>query len=146
MGKNILAAVVGYVALFVAVFVLFSVAFMILGVDRSYLPGVYDVSMLWIVVSLVLSLLAAIFGGYVCKMIAKNDMAVKILAGIALVLGLFLAISQMMAAPTDVLRPADVPVMEAMMLSIQPAWVGFVVTMLHVGGVFVGSGLKRSVG
>ncbi len=146
MVKNILAAVVGYVAFFVAAFVLFSVAFVILGVDRIYLPGVYNVSMLWIVVILVLSFLAAVFGGYVCKMIAKNDMAVKILAGIMLVLGLILAISQMMAAPEDVLRSADIPMMEAMFLAIQPDWVEFVVTLLHVAGVFVGAGLKKTGG
>ena len=40
MGKSILAAVVGYIALFASIFVSFTVVFMVIGVERSYMPGV----------------------------------------------------------------------------------------------------------
>jgi len=144
MGRNILAAIVGYVAMFVVVFVTFSVAFMIIGVERSYQSGSYEVSMLWILVSLVLSLAAALVGGCVCKSIAKNDTAVKMLAGFVLVLGLVMAIMQMMGERPSDPRPADVPVMEAAAKSWQPAWVGFVVTLIGVGGVLYAGRLKKT--
>ena len=120
MGKNILAAVVGYIALFASIFVLFTVAFMVIGVERSYMPGVYNVSMLWIVVSLVLSFPVAMVGGYVCKLIAGNDQAFKILVGIAVVLGLFMASGSFFVDASEVARPADVGIMEAMSKSLQP--------------------------
>ena len=144
MGKNILAAIAGYVALFFSIFVLFSIAFMVIGVERSYMPGVYNVSMLWIGVSLVLSFPVAMIGGYVCKRIAGNDQAVKILVGIALVLGLVLASGSFFVDASEVARPADVGIMEAMSKSLQPLWVGLVVALIHVGGVLYGARLRKS--
>ena len=144
MGKNILAAVVGYVALFASILVLFSIAFIVIGVERSYMPGVYNVSMLWIVVSLVLSFPVAMVGGYVCKLIAGNDQAVKILVGIALVLGLVLASGSFFVDASEVARPADVGIMEAMSKSLQPLWVGLLVALIHVGSVLYGAGLRKT--
>ncbi len=142
MGKNILAAVVGYVAMFVAIFGLFSIAFMMIGVERSYQPGVYNVSLLWILVSLVLSVFVGMIGGYVTKLIAKNDQAVKILLGIAVVLGLIMASGSLFVESREITRPETVGNMEAMMNSIQPLWVGFLVTLIHVGGILYGARLK----
>lgn len=144
MGKNIFAAIVGYVAIFVMIFVLFSIAFLILGVERSYQPGTFHVSTLWIIVSLILSFPVAVVGGYVCKLIARNDTAVKILMGIAFVLGLVMASGSLFVEATEVARPDDVAVMEAMWSSLQPMWVGFVVALIHVAGVPYGGGLKKT--
>ena len=144
MARNILGAVVGYVAIFVAVFITYSLAFLILGVDGSYQEGSYNVSGLWIIVSLVLSFVSAAVGGYVCKLIARQDQAVKILAVVALVLGLLMAFSEASKEHEDLARPDDVAVMEAMMKSVQPPWVGFVVTLIQVGGILYGGRLVRS--
>lgn len=146
MVRNIVGVVVGYIAIFVAVFVTYTLAFFVLGVEGSYQEGTYFVSALWIIVSLVLSFVAAAVGGFVCKLVAKNNQAVKILAGVALVLGLLMAFGESKKDHGDVTRPDDVAVMEAMMNSVQPNWVGFVVTLIHVGGILYGATFVKSGG
>ncbi len=146
MVRNIIGVVVGYVAIFLAVFITYSLAFLVLGVDGSYQEGSYNVSGIWIIVSLVLSFVSAAVGGYVCKLIAKQDQAVKILAVVALVLGFIMAYGEASKVHEDLTRPAEVAVMEAMMKSVQPPWVGFVVTLIQVGGVLYGGRLVRAGG
>lgn len=147
MLKNILAAVAGYVTMFIATFVLFSLTFMLMGVDNAYREATYHVSNLWIVVSLFGHIFVAIAAGYVTKMIAGNDTAVKILLGIVVVLGLSFASSALFVEQTEVARPDAVGSMEAMMNSIQPLWVGFVIIAINVLGVLYGAKLrKRGVG
>lgn len=141
MARNIVGIVAGYVALFVATFVTYTLAYLILGVDGSFRLGNYEVSGVWIVVSMVLAFVSAAAGGYVCEMITRNDRAVKILAGVALVIGLVLAYTEASRVRGDLTRPDDVPVLEAMMKSVQPPWVGFVVTLIHVGGILYGGRL-----
>ncbi|MDX1439794.1 MAG: hypothetical protein R3284_07830 [Rubricoccaceae bacterium] len=143
MVKNILGAVAGYVAMFVAIFVLFSLAFMLIGVEGSYQENTYHVSMLWIVVSLLLSFPVGMTGGYVTKMIAGNDKAIKILLGIVVVLGLFMASGSLFVETSEVARPETVGNMEAMMNSIQPLWVGLLVVLMHIAGVLYGARLRK---
>jgi hypothetical protein len=61
--KNVLAAVLGYVVMFVVAFVLFSLSWMVLGADSSFAPGGWQVSGAWIGVSVVLGLIVSIAGG-----------------------------------------------------------------------------------
>ncbi len=146
MVRNIIGVVVGYVAIFLAVFITYSLAFFVLGVDGSYQEGSYNVSGIWIIVSLILSFVSAAVGGYVCKVIAKQDQAVKILAVVALVLGFVMAYSEASKVHEDLSRPDEVAVMEAMMKSVQPPWVGFVVTLIQVGGILYGGRLVHAGG
>ena len=143
MAKNILAAIAGYIAMFVAILVLFSLAFTVIGVEGSYREGTYNVSVLWIFVSLLLSFPVGMTGGYVTKMIAGNDQAVRILLGITIVLGLFFASGSLFVETREITRPEAVGTMEAMMSSIQPLWVGLVVVVIHVAGVLYGARLRK---
>ncbi len=72
MGRIIGSVIAGYLTMFVAVFVLFSGAYLILGASGSFRPGVWDPSIAWILMSIVLGIVAAIAGGYVCSAIAKT--------------------------------------------------------------------------
>ena len=85
--------------------------------------------------SLLLSFPVGMTGGYVTKMVAGNDKAVKILLGIVIVLGLFFASGSLFVETREIVRPDAVGTMEAMMNSIQPLWVGLVVAVIHVAGV-----------
>ena len=72
MMRQVLAVVVGYVVMFAMVFATFTNAYFAMGTDRAFRPGTYDISVLWIVVSVVLSLIAAAVGGFICAKLSKG--------------------------------------------------------------------------
>ena len=80
MLRHLVGIIIGYVVMFIVVMVTFSVVYLIMGTEASYKPGSYDVSTLWIIVSFILSIVAAVAGGFVCTIIAKNSKATLILA------------------------------------------------------------------
>ena len=144
MGKKILGAVVGYVVLFVIVFTTFTIAYLAMGADGAFKPGVYEPSGLWIVVSIILSAVAAIVGGLVAVIVGKDRGAANILIGIVLVLGLVGIISQATSSDEKPeIRTGDVSNIDAMQNARQPMWVAIVTPLIGVGGVLVGACLKK---
>ena len=75
MPRSIGAVAVGYLVMFVLVFASFSGAYLAIGADGAFQPGTYQVSILWIVVSIVLGIVAALAGGFVCATIAPGGKA-----------------------------------------------------------------------
>ncbi|MFQ5607592.1 MAG: hypothetical protein ACE5GA_06565 [Candidatus Zixiibacteriota bacterium] len=146
MGKKILAVVVGYVVMFAFVFIAFTIAYLAMGTDGAYKPGVYDVTTLWITVTIILGIIAAILGGLVCVVIAKDQQAVKILAGVMLVLGLTMAIPAAMGSEEETpnVRSGDVAVMDSMQLGRQPLWVAFLNPFIGAAGALIGGRLKKA--
>jgi hypothetical protein len=146
MLKAIGGVILGYVVLFVAVFVLLTAAYLAIGADGAFKPASYDVTPLWLVIWFVVSLGAAVAGGKVCAIIAKNAKAVLALAGIVLILGLCSATLVLMASDTGEakVRTGDVPNMEAMMNAKQPTWVALLTPLIGVAGVMIGGRLKGS--
>jgi hypothetical protein len=144
MGRAIVSVVVGYVAMFVTIFLSFTVLYLILGQDLSFRPDTYEPSMLWTVVSFLLGIGAAILGGYVCARIARTTTPPKALAGVVVVIGLLSAIPVLMAASTPaVARTGDVGNMDAMMKAKQPAWVAVANPFVGLVGVLLGARLRR---
>jgi hypothetical protein len=125
MVKSIVGVVVGYLSMAVFVFVTFSITYLAMGADSAFQAGSYDVSTLWIVVSFVLSVVAAAVGGFVCAAIAKNMTACYVLAGIVLVLGLLMAIPVLTSGYEGMpeVRDGSVGNFEAMQYARQPAWI-----------------------
>ncbi|HJZ59841.1 MAG TPA: hypothetical protein VKE74_33170, partial [Gemmataceae bacterium] len=78
MGRAISSVVVGYAAMFAAIFLAFSGLYLLLGQDLSFRPGSYEPSVLWTVVSFALGVGAAL-GGYVCARIARTATPPKVL-------------------------------------------------------------------
>jgi hypothetical protein len=139
MLKSIVAVIVGYVVMFVTVFVLLSSAYLGMGTERAFQPGSYEVSVAWLAVMLMVSALAAVVGGKVCRLIARGDRAVYALGGLVLVLGLLSAIPALTATGAEPKpRTGDVANLEAMMNAKQPAWVALLLPVIGVAGVFVG--------
>jgi cytochrome bd-type quinol oxidase subunit 2 len=143
MLKTIGGVVVGYLAMFILVFATFSAAYLAMGTDGAFQPGSYEVTTLWLVVSFVLSLVAAIAGGFVCNLIAPNSKAPIALAVVVLVLGILLAIPTLMGAdPRPVTRDASVGNLEAMANARQPSWVAFLTPVIGAIGVMIGARRK----
>ena len=144
MGRAVASVVSGYVVMALIVFGTFTVAFLLMGPDRTYQAGTYDVSSLWIAVSIALSVLAAVAGGRVAAAVARTDAPPKILAALVLVLGLVMAYADAgrMAAQPNV-RETDPGFVDAAQASRQPAWLLYLNPLFGAVGVLVGAGLGR---
>lgn len=141
MGKAILGIVLGYVAMALFIFVTFSIVYLLIGTEGAFHDGSYDVTLLWIVVSLVLGLIAAIIGGVVCAKLTRHPAGTKILAGLVLVLGLVMAIPALYTPdePAPTVRTGEVTVMEAMQVAQQPVWITFANPVIGAIGVMLGA-------
>lgn len=145
MARSIVAAIAAYVVLVGALFFLMTLAWMVVGADGAFRPGSYEVTGTWIVVSIVLSVAAAVLAGYLCKAIGKTALSVNILVGIVLVLGVVSAFYEMGMEPATAVRPDDLPMFEAMANGIQPVWLSWLNPVLGAVGVLYGGKLKDPV-
>ncbi len=145
MVRNILGVVLGYVAMFAFVFISFTVLYLILGADGSFEPGTYEVSIVWIIISFIFGLAAAVLGGYLCVLISKNNKAVLVLAALVLIFGIAMAIPVLGESADYVyeMRKNDVSNMEAMLNAKQPAYMLILNPIIGALGVFAGSKLKK---
>lgn len=145
MVRKVLGVVVGYITMFAFVFLPFTVLYFILGVDGSFQNGTYEVSVIWIILSFVLGLAAAILGGFICALISQNQKVAFLLAGLVLVLGFAMAIPEMNKSSDEVheMRKNDVSNMEAMQHAKQPALVLLLNPLVGAIGVIAGSKLKK---
>ena len=141
MLRTVGSVILGYIVMAAFVFLSFSLLYIAMGPDRAYQPGTYDVSGLWVVVSFVLSFIAAVLGGWVCVLVARTQLGPQILAAAILVFGLVLAVMELGSAPADLptVRDASVGVMEAMRDSQNPTWINFVTPFVAVVGILVGA-------
>lgn len=144
MGRAIASVVSGYVVMALIVFGTFTVAYLLMGADRAYQPGTYDVSSLWIAVSIALSALAAIAGGRIAGVIARTATPPKVLAALVLVVGLVMAYAdagRMASAPN--VRDAAPSFMDAAQASRQPVWLLYLNPLIGAAGVLIGAGMGR---
>ena len=137
MGKKIWAVVVGYITIFALVFVGLAIAWRLLGADRALQPGSYDVSGLWLVVSLIVGLVAALVAGGMAERVSPG--APKILALVVVILGIVFAIPVFTAGGGEpTVREGAVTMTEAMMESRTPVWFSLVNIVVGVAGVLLG--------
>jgi len=145
MARTIVAVIVGYITMFVLVFLTFTCVFLLMGTEWSFKPNSFDASKRWIVMSLVANLIIGIIGGLVCVIIAKGGKAPTILALVVFVLGLLLAIPSLMAqrANASLVRTGAVTQTEAMQKAREPIWVPFTFPIIGAVGVLIGGKLKK---
>jgi len=139
MLRNILGVIGGYLSMFLFVFITFSLLYLILGTERAFQPGTYDVTVTWLIASIILSIIAAVLGGLVCVIIAKNQKAGTILAVVVLVLCLAMAIPVLLAPDSNTERTSDVDGMEAMSMAKQPIFIALLNPLIGAVGVLYGS-------
>lgn len=116
MARNILGVIVGYLSMAIFIFVAFTVFYLVLGADGAFEPGFYKVSTTWLIGSILLGIISALFGGWVCTLIARNHKAGIVLTGIVLVLGILFAIPVLNVSDEEMnkVREGTVTNMEAM--------------------------------
>jgi MFS family permease len=143
MVRKILGAIAGYLVFAIGIFLLFSALYLALGPDRAFLPAKYDPTMLWTVSAFILGFIASVIGGFVAALIGRSG-AVKIMAGLVLLIGAIVVVMLAMDSKPVEVRTGDVPNMEAMMKAREPVWVGVVNPLLGAIGVFVGGSLRKN--
>lgn len=138
--KNVTAAVVGYIVMFAAAFVLFSLMWTVLGADGAFAPGSWDVRMRWIIGSLGLGVIVAISGGFTCEKLSADRRGVVILVALVIVMAVLSAMPDAPLAPTGA-RPDGVSMFDAMSTAQQPGWLLVVNPIIGIVGVLFGAKL-----
>jgi hypothetical protein len=142
MLKSIVGVIVGYIVMAIFSFAAFTCAYLALGVERVFEAESYDVSTIWMVIMIVLSLIGGILGGWVCAAISKKKGACMAFAGIVLAVGLILAIMTKMKEHPDTARSGDLPNFEAMQKAQTPTWLCMLTPVLGAAGVLFGAKKK----
>jgi hypothetical protein len=138
--------VAGYIAMAIIITVVFIGAFLALGVERAFQPDSYEISTLWIAISMAISFGSAIVGGCVCAAISKSLRACQALAAIVVILGFLLclpAIQRGEGGPN--VRAGEVTSLEAMRLEVAPIWMHLLNPILGAVGVLLGARMKKAL-
>lgn len=137
MLRVVIAVIVGYAVMAFLVFATFSLLYLMLGPDGAFRPGTFEPSTTWVVISFVLSFIAAVGGGWVCAAIARQSKAPKVFAAIVFVVGILLALSVLMAGEDTrpQVREGNVGNIAAMQNARQPLWVAFMNAFIAAGGI-----------
>ncbi len=141
--RNVLAAVAGYVAMFAIVFIGFSFIWMIVGADGAFRPGSWEVSTNWILASIALGLLAAVFGGLVCERLGANSHALYILLGLIVLMAVLSAMPDGGTVADPGPRGADIGMFDAMSKVRQPSWLLWLNPLVGIVGAITGARLAR---
>jgi hypothetical protein len=145
MTRKVLGVIVGYIAMVAFVFITYTLLYLILGAEGAFEPKSYHVSFIWILLSIILSFLAAVAGGYICMLIAKDKKSSIIFAAIVFVLGLIFAIPKLGGydAIKDQIRESTLSNMEAMNMAAQPDFILLLTPIIGAVGVVMGSKIKK---
>lgn len=143
MARRILGIVAGFFAMLVGGIALLAAIYPILGTDRYFRPGTYEISTAAILVGFVVAILSAVLGGGVAARLGGTS-SVRLLAFLFVVMGFAGAIRTITSRPDPGPRAITVTNLEAMQLSKQPHWVTFLHPMVGAAGILVGGRRRRA--
>lgn len=145
MIRSVLAIIIGYVAIAITVFFGLTGAYVALGSEGAFEPGIYELTTAWVVTAVGANLVAAIIGGIVCALIARKKAVPVVFAAIVFVLGILVAVPSMMADETEqVARPEGITMFDAMKEARQPTWFSLSNPFVAAIGIMLGASLISS--
>jgi hypothetical protein len=143
MLRSIVAVIVSYVVMIAFFMAVFTGCFLVLGVERVFQTDSYEVSVLWIGLTIILSVLGAMIGGYLCAAISKSKRTCQVFAFIVFLAGLLACIPAMRRNPdAPNVRAGEISNFEALQLEVSPMWVHLVTPVLSAVGVLLGARMK----
>lgn len=138
MLRSIIAVVVTYIAMTVFIIAAFSALWFGLGPDRLLQPGTWKGNMIITIAAPGITILAGLFGGWMCAKIARKRGPVMALAGLVLALGLTTAYFTLQKPePTGPREPGLSP-QQIMEKGREPAWVAISNPILGAGAILLG--------
>ena len=147
MARTIISVIVGYFAMLVLAFVGFTCAYLIVGQDVAFKPGLYEASSPWVAIAFVINIVVSVVGGLICARIAKSGRAPLALAIVVAVLGIVIAIgdTSKRKANAGSIRTSTKPQLEAIQKAYWPIWVPFTFPVTGAIGVLIGGKLKKRI-
>ncbi len=149
MLRNIVGAVVGYVAMVAIVILSLFVTWSVLGAQGSFAgDGPYP-STTWTLSNIVFGFVAAFLGGWLAHKIGQTRLAVYILIGAILALGLYAAITaessyEKRVARAGIDKPvAELTFFEAGAVAKNPAWYVWTIPLIGAVGACLGGRSKK---
>ena len=143
MLKSILAIIASYFVMFIFLFAAFTGCYFALGAEGSFQADSYNVSTVWIALTVVVCLVAGLIGGFLCAAISRSKKTCQIFAFIVFFLGLIACIPAMKRSPdAPNVRAGEVSNLEAMGLAVSPMWLHLLTPVISAAGVLLGSRMK----
>jgi hypothetical protein len=144
MLKSILAIIVSYIVMFIFFMAIFTGCYFALGVERILQPDSYEISVLWLSLTLVFSFLGSMIGGLLCAAISKSWRTCQVFALIVFLLTLLSCLSALKRDPdAPNVRAGEVSYLDAMKLAVTPMWLHLVNPVISGAGVLLGARMKR---
>lgn len=123
MLRSIIAVIATYVAMGIIIMALFMGMWFGLGPDRLLQPGSFKGGIVITILAPSITIIAGLFGGWMCAKIGRSGKPVMALACLVLVLGLTMAYFTLQKPyPADP-RPAGMTVKQIMEIGREPTWV-----------------------
>lgn len=143
MLRSILAIIASYVVMFIFLFAAFTGCYLALGAEGAFQTDSYEVSTIWIALTVVVCLLAGIIGGFLCATVSKGKRTCQIFAFIVFFGGLLACIPAMKRNPdAPNVRAGEVSNLEAMGLAVSPMWLHLLTPVVSAAGVLLGARMK----
>lgn len=143
MLKSILAVIASYAVMFIFLFAAFTGCYLALGTEGAFQTDSYEVSTVWIGLTVVVCLLAGILGGFLCAAISRSKRTCQVFAFIVFFLGLLACIPAIKRSPdAPNVRAGEVSNLEAMKLAVQPMWLHLLTPVVSAAGVLLGARMK----
>jgi cytochrome bd-type quinol oxidase subunit 2 len=143
MLKSILAVIASYAVMFIFLFAAFTGCYFALGTEGTFQSDSYNVTTVWIGLTVVVCLLAGIIGGLLCAAISKSKRTCQIFAFIVFFGGLLACIPAMQRSPdAPNTRAGEVSNFEAMGLAVSPMWLHLLTPVVSAVGVLLGARMK----
>jgi cytochrome bd-type quinol oxidase subunit 2 len=143
MVKSILAIIASCVVMVIFLFAAFTGCYLALGAEGTFQTDSYEVSTIWIALTVVVCLLAGIIGGFLCAAISKSKRTCQIFAFIVFFGSLLACIPAMKRNPdAPNVRAGEVSNVDAMRLQVSPMWLHLLTPMVSAAGVLLGARLK----
>ena len=143
MLRSILAIIASYVVMFIFFFAAFTGCYLALGAEGTFQADSYEVSTVWIALTVVVCLLGGMIGGFVCAAISKSKRTCQVFAFIVFFLGLLACIPAMKRSPdAPNVRAGEVSNLEAMRLAVSPIWLHLLTPVVSAAAVLLGARMK----
>jgi len=144
MLKSIAAVIVSYLVVFVLFSAVFIGLYFALGIERVFQPDSYEVSTLWLVLTILGSFFGWMLGGWLCVTISKSFRTGQVFAFIVFVLTAIICLSQLIREGEGPhVRAGEVSFVETFGREVTPRWFHFVNPVVSLLGVLAGVRMKR---